>query len=173
LTVPADTTARTLKVYAGLYAAQGRFQAWLSDFSARAYADFSLSNFTGNAYAAYTLSYAAASPGQTLTVRQMARDLFDFDYGNVTLQAATLVGPAATNRPPSPVTIVNARWLGGSFAFSFASQAGATYDVEFTPMLPPSALWQTLTTIAGTGSTLHFTNRNPTATARFYRVESR
>src|SRR4029453_17889953 len=66
LTLPADTTTRTLKLYVGLYAAQGKFQAWLSDFSARAYADTSLSNFFGNAYAAYTLNYAAASPSQTL-----------------------------------------------------------------------------------------------------------
>ncbi|PYJ02690.1 MAG: hypothetical protein DME25_15515, partial [Verrucomicrobia bacterium] len=90
LTVPADTTLRTLKVYAGLYRAQGNFQAWLSDFSAASYAAATLSNAVGNAYAVYTLTYAAASSGQTLTIRYRSKNVFDRDFGNVTLQAATL-----------------------------------------------------------------------------------
>jgi hypothetical protein len=101
LTLPADTTSRTVKVYVGLYAAKGLFQAWLSDFSAKVYADTSLSNYFGNTYAAYTLNYAAASEGQTLTIRFTAKEIYDPDYGNVTLQSVTLVGGAPANVPPA------------------------------------------------------------------------
>ena len=69
LTVPADTTSRTLKLYVGLYGAQGNIQAWLSDFSAAAYTDTTVSNVFDNAYGVYTLTYAAASSGQMLHVR--------------------------------------------------------------------------------------------------------
>jgi len=100
LTLPADTTSRTVKLYLGLYAAKGLFQAWLSDFSAKVYADTSLSNTLGNSYAAYTLNYSAASAGQALTVRFTAREIYDPDYGNVTLQSVTLAGGPPANAPP-------------------------------------------------------------------------
>ncbi|HXI53104.1 MAG TPA: Ig-like domain-containing protein, partial [Candidatus Saccharimonadales bacterium] len=106
ITVPADTTSRTVKVYVGLYSAQGNFQAWLSDFSGAAYTDTTLSNFFGNAYGSYTLTYAAASPGQTLHIRYRSLNVFDLDFGNVTLQAATLVVNSGGNVLPS-VTITN------------------------------------------------------------------
>src|SRR5205823_11039370 len=106
ITVPADTNSRTLKVYVGLYGAQGNFQAWLSDFSGPAYTDIALSNVFDNAYGVYTLTYAAASSGQTLKVRYRPLSLFDQDFGNVTLQAATLVLNTSGNAPPS-VSITN------------------------------------------------------------------
>jgi hypothetical protein len=171
LTLPADRTSRTLKVYVGLYAAQGKFQAWLSDSSARAYANVSLSNLTGNAYAAYTLTYAAAAAQQALKVRFTAKELYDMDYGNVTLQAAT-VGGAPITVGPTPVTLVNPRWIGGDFAFSFFSVAGASYSVWNASSLPAGG-WQSLANLTGTGSILNVTNKNPPASARFYRVESR
>ncbi len=172
LTLPADRTTRTLKVYVGLYAAMGNFQAWLSDFSARAYGDTSLSNFFGNAYAAYNLNYASASPGQTLTVRYTSKAVYDSDYGNVTLQSATLAGEAITNHPAGPVTLFNPRWVGSSFAFSFLSQMGAAYSVEYAPS-PAPANWQALATVNGDGTPLNITNANPSSAARFYRVESK
>ena len=97
---PADTTTRQLKVYVGLYGAQGNFQAYLSDFSAKAFTDTSLNNVFDNSYAVYTLTYKAASAGQSLIVQYRASTLYDFDFGNVTLQAATLVG---TNSGPADV----------------------------------------------------------------------
>jgi hypothetical protein len=106
LTLPADTTTRTAKIYVGLYGAQGNFQAWLSDYSGEAYANTSLSNFFGNAYGVYTLTYAAASSGQTLHIRYRSLKLFDQDFGNVTLQAVTLTGGSTENMPPS-VTLTN------------------------------------------------------------------
>src|SRR6266542_1048191 len=41
VTAPAGTNASTLKVYVGLYGAEGKFQAYLSDFSAPAFTDTS------------------------------------------------------------------------------------------------------------------------------------
>jgi Big-like domain-containing protein len=108
LTVPADTSTRTLKVYVGLYGAQGDFQAYLSDFSAPAYTDMSLGSVFGNAYAVYTLNYAAASAGQTLTIKYTPKTLYDGDFGNVTLQAATLSGGSApTTNSPRTVSIIS------------------------------------------------------------------
>jgi hypothetical protein len=136
ITVPADTNSRTLKVYVGLYGAQGNFQAWLSDFSAPAYTDTTLSNVFNNAYGAYTLTYAAASSGQTLHIRYRSLKLFDADFGNVTLQSATLVG-AGGNVPPT-VTITsptNGTVLAAPASFTFAADAsdsgGSVSQVEF------------------------------------------
>lgn len=103
LDFPADLTPRTVKVYVGLYGAQGNFQAYLSDFSAPAYRDESLQDVFGNTYAVHTLTYTAASGGQTLHVRYRAKQLFDSEFGNVTLQAVTLVG--GNSRPNDPPVV--------------------------------------------------------------------
>jgi len=108
LSVPADTQSRTLNVYVGLYGAEAKFQAYLSDYSAPAYTDTSLSGLTvyDTAYTNYTLDYRAASSGQTLIVEFTAGTLFDADYGNVSLEAATLSAVSLTNAPPT-VAITN------------------------------------------------------------------
>ena len=104
ITAPADTSGRTLKVYVGLYGAEGRFQAYLSDHSAPACTDTSLSSIYGNPPAVYILDYRAASSGQALIVEYTAGTLFDADYGYVSLQAATLSGASLpTNAPPTVV----------------------------------------------------------------------
>lgn len=101
LSVPADTTTRTLKVYVGLYGAVGKFQAYLSDFSAQAYVDMSLENVYESSYAVYTLTYAAASSSKTLRIRYRPKLLYDGEFGNVTLQAATLLGSGGANIAPA------------------------------------------------------------------------
>jgi hypothetical protein len=262
LAVLADTTPRTLKIFLGLYGAQGNFQAWLSDFSATAYRDTSLSNFFDNAYGVYTITYAAASPGQYLTVRYRSLALFDQDFGNVTIQAATLAGGSVGNSPPSvtvvnptnhtvlnapasftfsanasdgdgsvsqveffngstslgidntsgysvpvnnlapgtytlsavatdntgakatnsvqntvtnssllPVTLSNAGWAGADFVFTFLTQAGRSYEIQQTAAL--GGTWQKSGTLAGTGGTLTFTNKNAGGAQLFYRVETK
>ncbi|MFN0277197.1 MAG: hypothetical protein ACKVRN_01205 [Pyrinomonadaceae bacterium] len=108
ITAPAETTARTLKMYVGLWAAGGRFEASLSDGSAPVYIDTSLSSSSSPVNAVYTLNYRAASAGQTLTLQWTANTIFN-QWGNVTLQAATLVGnvtttPTQTNTPAATPT---------------------------------------------------------------------
>jgi hypothetical protein len=101
LHVSADTLPKRLKVYVGLYGAVGNFQAYLSDMSAPAYTDTSLDNVFGDSYAVYTLDYRGASAGQNLIIQYRSKELHDFDYGNVTLQSATLSGEADNNLIPS------------------------------------------------------------------------
>jgi hypothetical protein len=92
LTAPADATPRRLKVYVGLYGARGNFQAYLSDFSAMAFTDTSLENVWEDSYAVFTINYTAASSGESLVIQYRSFELYDFDFGNVTIQSATLVG---------------------------------------------------------------------------------
>jgi hypothetical protein len=162
ITVPADLALRTLQVYAGLSAAQGNFQAWLSDFSAPAYTDTTLSS-VGNAYAVYRIAYAAATAGQQLTVRYRSRNLFDPDFGNVTLQAATLVAE------PAPATILNPAVTNGEFGLSLVTEAGRNYTVEFCEVLP-SVQWQILTNLVGSGATAAVSDPETNHRQRFYRV---
>src|ERR1044071_5823811 len=113
--VPADTSSRRLKVYVGLYGAQGNFQGYLSDSSAKALTDTSLSNVFDNSYAVYTLDYAAASAGQSLIIQYRSYTRYDQQFGNVTLQAATLV---ATNSGPAdvpPTVSISTPTKGSSF----------------------------------------------------------
>ncbi len=89
ISVPADTTVRTLKVYVGVYAAQMHFEAHLSDDSAPPYADDSFQNEFDGPNRAYVLNFASASAGQKLVV-QIKVLTFLNDAANVTLQAAAL-----------------------------------------------------------------------------------
>ena len=103
ISLPADTVIRRLKVYVGLYGAVGEFHAFLSDGSAPMYSDKSLDSIYDDINRVYTIDFAAASLGEQLIVRYRADALYDYLYGNVTLQSATLSGG---NLPPT-VTITS------------------------------------------------------------------
>jgi hypothetical protein len=110
----------------------------------------------------YSLTWSNVAAGSySLTVR--ATD----DRGAVTASAAVSV--AVTKSSLSPVTILNPALVGTDFIFSFASQAGTTYDIRYTDALDGSA-WQPLTNLTGDGAILNVTNRNPSAVTRFYRI---
>jgi hypothetical protein len=94
LTVPADTSPRTLKIYVGAFAAKGQFDASLSDNSAPAYSDTSLENVSNGPSSLYTIHFAASSTGQVLTVTWTVSAQYDHDYANVTLHAAALANGA-------------------------------------------------------------------------------
>ncbi len=104
ITVPADTTLKTLKLYVGAWVGIGRFEAAISDGSAPTYVDTSLSACLGGTFdGIYTVQFKAASAGKKLRVRYTL--LQDCDgagpFGNVTLRAATLASAGAVNLPPS------------------------------------------------------------------------
>jgi len=168
LTVPADTNSRTLRVYVGLYGAEGEFQTYLSDFSAPAYADTSLSSVFGKVPAVYTINYTAASPGQQLIVVYRATKSFDLTYGNVTLQAATLQGGP---QDPLPVYIFNPERIGNDFALSFITQTNQSYTVQYCDYLPATA-WTNLPAVSGNGALITVTNFNAANSKRFYRVQT-
>jgi hypothetical protein len=100
ISVPADTTVKTLKVYVGAYAAQMHFEAALSDNSAPQYVDESFQNASDGPNRAYVLNFAANSAGQKLVVRYW---VINGDGGNVTLQAAALRNGAPLVELVSPI----------------------------------------------------------------------
>jgi hypothetical protein len=67
-TVPADTIERTLSVFVDIHEGTGQLVATLSDGSAPAYVNSAIP-VGGNSPGVYTIDYAAAAPGQTLTVK--------------------------------------------------------------------------------------------------------
>src|SRR5439155_26193636 len=97
ISAPADTTRKTLNIYVGTYGARGKLLAFLSDFSASAYLNTNIDNTGNGPGAIYSLQDQAVSPAQTLVVRFTVFAMHDWSYGNVTLQAATLV---SDNLPP-------------------------------------------------------------------------
>jgi len=103
LSAPADTSVRTLKVYVGKYNAQARLTAALSDGSALGYSNATTGIALGKENFVYTIQYAAASAGQTLTVRWALLN-GSGQTPNVTLQAATLALPPGSNPPAVMIT---------------------------------------------------------------------
>ena len=103
-TVPADITVRTLKVFVGVFKGAGTFEASLSDDSAGPFSEVNpFSNISNGPGGVFTLSFAAASPGQTLTVRWRLTSPRGPD-ANVTLQAVTLSISGANNPPTVALT---------------------------------------------------------------------
>jgi hypothetical protein len=69
-----------------------------------------------------------------------------------------------------PVKIVNPRLdYNGGFIFSFRQQRNRTYTVQYTYSLTPP-VWQTLTNMAGDGTTMYLTNHIIASPTCFYRV---
>jgi hypothetical protein len=125
ITVPADTTSRTVKVYVGGWMSAGTLTAHLSDNSTADYTDSSFSNNGASYYAVYTITYKASAANQNLTVRwQMASGAAG---GNVTLQAVTL---RAGGGNAEVVRFVRAGMSSGSTgcSFSWSGASGATND---------------------------------------------
>jgi ELWxxDGT repeat protein len=79
---------------------------------------------------------------------------------------------AAGNTLPTPVLLLNPKWVGNDFIFSFATQPERAYEVQSTEVLGGET-WPALTALTGTGSALTVTNRNPTTQQKYYRVKSK
>jgi hypothetical protein len=116
VTAPADTSTRTLLIYAGGWASGGKLAAHLSDGSAPDFVDASFSSTTGQYDAVYTLTYRAGSAGKQLVVQWTQAS----GTGNVTLQAAALAGA-----PPSSGALLGSG-VAGSAGTSLTS--GGTSD---------------------------------------------
>jgi hypothetical protein len=104
ITVPADTAAKTLNLYAEVISGQAVLQATLSDGSAPDVIDQSVTDLDVGSKV-YSLDFRAASPGQTLTVT-LSPALGSF--GGLGLQAATLT-------PHLPVVDISAPGAGQAF----------------------------------------------------------
>jgi hypothetical protein len=119
-------------------------------------------NVYGSHYRVYTLDYQAASSNQELVVKHTAAESFDTLYGNVTLQAATLV-----DLPP--FRLANMAHEGDSLRFTVGTLPYKSYQAQFADLLPATN-WQTFATFPGTGLEVWLTNSPITSTQRFYRV---
>jgi len=89
--VPADSTTRTLRVYVGVYAAQGQLKVTLSNSRLAPYTNAVLdtSSVTAITNGVYTLVYRSRLPHQRLTI-QFTNVAAHNPLGSVGLQAATL-----------------------------------------------------------------------------------
>jgi len=90
ITVPADTNLRTLNVYLGVWYAQGKLEASLSDGSAPTYVDTGLNNNGGGTFGFYTINFKAGSVAQTVKVRFTMLNQYFSPNGNLAWRAATL-----------------------------------------------------------------------------------
>lgn len=88
------------------------------------------------------------------------------------LSNGELWGVATGITPPTPVLLLNPRWVGNDFIFSFATHAGRTYEVQSTNLLGGKT-WPALIALTGTGATSTVTNTSPITGQRFYRVETK
>ena len=158
LALPADTTKRTLKLYVGVWAAQGKLEASLSDGSATAFSDTALINQTATSNGVYTIDYQAGAAGQTLTVKWTTQATFK-TYGNITLQAATLVALAYPGVNQAPT--VNAGVDQNITLPNTASLAATTSD-DGLPN-PPHSVSLTWSKVSGPG-TVTFGNPNLAST---------
>lgn len=117
-TVPADTTARTLYVYAGGFSSGATLTAHLSDGSS---ADFVATSSGNGIYSnLYTINYQAASAGQTLTVSFTKTTNINGSGGSVDLIGAALVGGSAG----APA---------GNYSNSTSNSGGLLNGVQGTP----------------------------------------
>lgn len=92
--------------------------------------------------------------------------------GNITVMpgGANILSncPSST---PTPITLTAVAPVIGGLRFSFNTDLGANYTVEFKDDLS-APNWQVLQTFTGTGGPAHVTNAPAPAAARFYRVRT-
>jgi hypothetical protein len=165
LNIPAAPYTKTLKLYLGLFASEGKLQASLGDFSAPSYVSTEIRSFYNNAYGVCTLNFASASSNQFLRVRFTSSAQYDRTFGAVSLAAATL----SAIYPPLPVVLVNPRWNNGTFSFSFLTQSNRLHTVQYAETWKP-LVWQTLTTLPGDGTTALIIDLQSPPGTRNYRV---
>jgi hypothetical protein len=157
ITVPADTTARTVKVYVGGSASGGKLVAHLSDASAPDYTDAAFFG-TGQYDAVYTLTYQAASAGQQLLVSWTQAS----GSGSVTLQGAALA-PA----PPSPSVPTSVSASDGTSTTSVTVTWTASTNATSYTVYRSTAAGQ-LGTAVGTTSTASLSDTSVTPGTLYY-----
>jgi len=165
-TVPADTSVRTLSIYAGGYYSTGTLTATLSDGSAGPYTDTGPGNLTGSFDQNYVLTYNAASAGQTLTVTWLADVVSSGGGGgNVTLNGAALaVAPASFTLSASPSSLSIQQGDTGNSTITVNPLDGFTGTVAFTSSgLPAGTTLAFSPSSSTTGTTATFTVTSTTA----------
>jgi hypothetical protein len=170
-TAPADTTQRTLKVYAGAWATAMTLNAALSDGSATAYNDATLVGSPAGAgtNAVWTFTYSAGSANQSLTVTVTANS----SSGNVQLHAAaltvqgdTLNAPTITSFTPSNGVVGTTVTITGTNFDPLATNNTVKFNGTTATISSASATSLTVTVPTGaTTGTITVTTPGGTATS--------
>jgi hypothetical protein len=140
ISVPADTTPKLFAVHVGAYGAQMHLEAALSDHSVPPYVDESYQNPWLGPNRVYAFKFAADSPGARLTVKFWTITMYEAQFGNVTLQSATLSRLPATDSP----TLHLSR-SGQTLVFSWPA-AAAGYQLEAAVAVGADASWTAVAT---------------------------
>ena len=117
-----------------------------------------------------TARLPAAAAGQNIRLRWRATSDSSTSGGGWFVDTVSLLDGLTCCSGSGGPLIVNARHQADGIAFSFASTAGESYDVEYKDSLDVSN-WQTLETIVGDGTMKSVTN-SLTATNRFFRLRT-
>ena len=117
------------------------------------------------------------TPPYTLTVSNLVGGVYTLSAiatDNMNATGTNSINISVTNAPapPSPVQIVNPSFQSGAFDFSFLTQTGYTYTVQFTTELDPIN-WLDLTNFPGDGSLAQVSDTTATNLSRWYRVGAR
>jgi hypothetical protein len=112
----------------------------------------------------------ASQTSSTLTLTNLQQT----DFGNYMVLVSNDGGsvpstPAALTQAVQPL-LVPVSFDSSAFTFSFLSELGPTYAVEFKTDLMDDPQWQPLTNFSGTGATLQAVDSGATNEQRFYRV---
>jgi chitinase len=103
-------------------------------------------------------------PAGTYTVAAIATD-------NAGAKATNTVSLIVNDPRPAAVTILSPSIAGATLTFSFLTQAGQSYAVEFASVLNPNN-WLVLTNLTGNGSNAAITDTATNHAQRFYRVRA-
>jgi hypothetical protein len=147
ITVPADTTSRTLVLHFGVQNGGGTLTASLSDLSASPYQSVDTSQ-TGKFDRNFALVYNAGSPGQTLTVTWVSGTA----SGNVSIAGAAL---SLTSASSTPAAITASAGTPQSVAVNTAYGTALQATVMSASNTPVSGVTVTFTA-PSTGATASF-----------------
>ena len=149
LSIPAQSSQSVLKLYLGLWTARGRLEARLSDGSVPSYVAY-LDNSAGSVDRVVTLSFSAASSGVNLIIEYTVENNYGESWGNITLQAATLVVGAPTPTVATPTITPPGGTYTNSVDVALATQtAGASirYTTDGTDPTSSSTLYSASITL--------------------------
>ena len=116
----------------------------------------------GNATSAPYNATAANLAAGSYTLTAVASD-------NSGFKATNSISITVTNNTNS-ITILDPAFNTAGFSFSFTTQTGTIYYVQFATPFSSSNNWQTFTNLSGNGSVVRVTNSPLTGAQRFYRV---